>query len=83
MARNFKEAVTEVSKESGHSEEFLLDNELVMEVEAEDDHMEFDAYEDEDGNIVKGGTPVGVEVTDGTSETFVMYDQYQIVDDPF
>lgn len=77
MAKNFKEAVSEVSEESGHSEEFIIDNELVLEIEAEDDHMDFVKYLDEDDNVVKGGTPVGVEVKDGASCRFVMYEQYR------
>ena len=79
MARNFKEAVEEFAKDVNHSVEYIIDNELVMEVEAEDDYMIFDAYEDEDGNSVKAGTPVGVETNDGVSEMFVIYDQYTVV----
>ena len=79
MARNFKEAVGELAKDIDRSAEFIIDGELVVEVEAEDDDTIFDVYEDEYGNKVKAGTPVGVEVTDGLSEMFIMYDQYTVV----
>ena len=61
MARNFKEAVEDFAKDINRSVAFVIDGELVMEVEAEDDDMIFDVYEDEDGNHVEAGTPVGVQ----------------------
>ena len=76
MARNFKEAVEEVVEESGHSPKYIIDNELVMEVEAEEDTMEFVVWVHDDGTVAKPGTPIGYEVTDGTSDMFHSYDQY-------
>ena len=83
MASNISEAITETSKELNISKEKIMDEDVVMEVECMDDHEEFSAYEDKDGNIMPEGTAVGYDVfPDGQenedSAYFVCYDQYSI-----
>ena len=69
---NFKHALTVVAKNTGLSTTFLLDNELVVEIEAEDGEG-FQTYVDGESNYIKAGTPVGVEISDGSSTTFELY----------
>ena len=70
MAKNFKEAVSEVAKDIGYSPEYIIDNELVLEYEAEEDKSEFTTWYFE-GKEVEAGTAIGYSICDNESESYI------------
>ena len=75
MARNITEAIAMIAKEQGISPQEIIDNEIVMEIEAEIGE-EFEVWKHTDGHIAVQGEPIGYVVIDGTSEVFTNYEQY-------
>ena len=71
MAKNFKEAVSEVAANTGYTEEYIIDNELVLEYEAEEDKSEFTTWY-KDGKELAPGTPIGYSITDNESESDII-----------
>ena len=64
VPRNFKEAVSKVARERGLSEQYIVDNDIVMESWCEEDKEEFTTWYDSEGKELPAGTPIGYIVYD-------------------
>jgi len=81
MAKNYTEAVEEIAKEHGFSEEYIIDNEIVLEIDCETDDVEdeeWQAYRYSDtGKMVPRDTPIGYETEDDLTSTLTLYDNIE------
>ena len=68
VPRNFKEAVSKVARERGLSEQYIINNDIVMESWCEEDKEEFTTWYDSEGNELPAGTPIGYIVYDENNE---------------
>lgn len=71
MAKNYKKAVLKTAKQINLDPEFIIDNELVLEYNAEYDLDEFTAWFDKNEKRVKPGTPIGYTVNDNATESCI------------
>ena len=75
MAKNLEEAVAEVAREHGLPPSEIIDNEIIMEVEAEVGE-EYVVWIHEDGHTAIQGEPIGFDTIYGVSEIFTPYEQF-------
>ena len=75
MAKNLKEASIELANDQGLCPQEIIDDEIIMEIEAEEG-LDFVVWIHDDGHRAKVGEAIGYVVIDGTSEVFTPYDQY-------
>ena len=75
IIRNINEAISQVGITYNMTPEEIIDNEIVMEVQAEEGEG-FVVWVHSDGHIAKEGEPIGFDTIDGTSVIFTPYSQY-------
>lgn len=68
MIANYKEAVRKLAYETGYSEEYIIDNDLILEYLVEVGE-EFSEWFDANGRQLEHGEPIGYSVCDATSES--------------